>query len=97
MEENISEIFALLHKYKLKVHLIQNSAISFSVCCDDNYGNFEALKAVLSSKFSVSYNENISLYTIRHFDDLSANSITENKKVLLTQTSRETIQIVAAT
>ncbi|WP_318642396.1 aspartate kinase [Flavobacterium ardleyense] len=97
MEENISEIFALLHKYKLKVHLIQNSAISFSVCCDDNYGNFEVLKAVLSSKFSVSYNENISLYTIRHFDDLSANSITENKKVLLTQTSRETIQIVAAT
>ena len=97
MEENISEIFALLHKFKLKVHLIQNSAISFSVCCDDTYGNFKNLKAVLSSKFSVSYNENISLYTIRHFDDISANSITENKKVLLTQTSRETIQIVAAT
>ena len=97
MEENISEIFALLHKFKLKVHLIQNSAISFSVCCDDTYGNFKNLKAVLSSKFSVSYNENISLYTIRHFDDISANSITENKKVLLTQTSRETIQIVAST
>ena len=97
MEENISEIFALLHKYKLKVHLIQNSAISFSVCCDDTYGNFETLKTILSSKFSVTYNSNVSLYTIRHFDDIAANSITENKKVLLTQTSRETIQIVAAT
>ncbi len=97
MEENISEIFALLHKYQLKVHLIQNSAISFSVCCDDTYGNFEKLKTVLSSKFSVSYNNNVSLYTIRHFDDIAANSIIENKKVLLTQTSRETIQIVAAT
>lgn len=95
MEENISEIFALLHQYKLKVHLIQNSAISFSVCCDDTYGNFEKLKVVLSGKFSVTYNENVSLYTIRHFDDMAANSITENKKVLLTQTSRETIQIVA--
>ncbi len=97
MEENISEIFALLHKYKLKVHLIQNSAISFSVCCDDTYGNFEKLKTILSSKFSVTYNVNVSLYTIRHFDDIAANSITENKKVLLTQTSRETIQIVAVT
>lgn len=96
MEENISEIFALLHKFKLKVHLIQNSAISFSVCCDDTYGNFDTLKSVLSSKFSVTYNANVSLYTIRHFDDISANSITENKKVLLTQTSRETIQIIAA-
>ena len=96
MEENISEIFALLHKYNLKMHLIQNSAISFSVCCDDTYGNFQKLKSVLSSKFSVTYNENVSLYTIRHFDDKAAKSITENKKVLLTQTSRETIQIVAA-
>ena len=96
MEENISEIFALLHKYKLKVHLIQNSAISFSVCCDDIYNNFETLKTILSSKFSVTYNENVSLYTIRHFDELAAKSITENKKVLLTQTSRETIQIIAA-
>ena len=96
MEENISEIFALLHQFKLKVHLIQNSAISFSVCCDDTYGNFEKLKTVLSGKFSVTYNENVSLYTIRHFDEKAANSITENKKVLLTQTSRETIQIVAS-
>lgn len=95
MEENISEIFALLHQFKLKVHLIQNSAISFSVCCDDTYGNFEKLKSVLSGKFSVTYNENVSLYTIRHFNDKAANSITENKKVLLTQTSRETIQIIA--
>ena len=78
------------------MHLIQNSAISFSVCCDDTYGNFQKLKSVLSSKFSVTYNENVSLYTIRHFDDKAAKSITENKKVLLTQTSRETIQIVAA-
>lgn len=97
MEENISEIFALLHKYKLKVHLIQNSAISFSVCCDDTYNNFENLKTILSSKFSVSYNRNVSLYTIRHFDDIAAKSITENKQVLLTQTSRETVQIVAVT
>ncbi|OYQ43974.1 aspartate kinase [Flavobacterium cyanobacteriorum] len=94
MEENISEIFALLHKYRMKVHLIQNSAISFSVCADDKFGNFHALKALLSKKFKVTYNENVSLYTIRHFNDKSAGTVTKNKEVLVRQVSRETMQIV---
>ena len=45
MEENISEIFGLFHQFKMKVSLIQNSAISFSVCIEDKYGNFNELKA----------------------------------------------------
>jgi aspartate kinase len=94
MEENISEIFKLLHEFKIKVSLIQNSAISFSVCIEDKYGNFEALKTILSKKFRVSYNENVSLYTIRHFDEKSKNAVEKNKTVLLKQTSRETLQII---
>lgn len=94
MEENISEIFALLHKYKMKVHLIQNSAISFSVCADDKFGNFTELKALLSKKFKVTYNEDVSLYTIRHFNEKSADTVTKNKEVLVRQLSRETMQIV---
>ncbi len=94
MEENISEIFALLHKYKIKVHLIQNSAISFSICVDDKFGNFNALNQTLSGKFSVSYNENVSLYTIRHFDEKAAKVVEKDKQVLLKQVSRETMQIV---
>src|SRR5690606_16000817 len=95
MEENISEIFAMLHKYKMKVSLIQNSAISFSVCAEDKFGNFGELKSILSRKFKVSYNENVSLYTIRHFTDQAARLISDNKTVLLRQVSRETMQIVA--
>lgn len=94
MEENISEIFLLLHKYKMKVHLIQNSAISFSVCVDDKFGNFNELKAILSKKFKVTYNNDVSLYTIRHFNEKSANTVTKNREVLVKQVSRETMQIV---
>lgn len=94
MEENISEIFALLHKFKMKVHLIQNSAISFSVCVDDKFGNFSELKAILSKKFKVSYNEKVSLYTIRHFDEKAAKMVEKGKKVLVKQVSRETMQII---
>ena len=94
MEENISEIFALLHDYKMKVSLIQNSAISFSVCIDDKFGNFNELKTILSKKFKIAYNENVSLYTIRHFDEKAAQMVEQNKDVLLKQVSRETMQII---
>ena len=94
MEENISEIFNLLHLHKLKVSLIQNSAISFSVCIEDKFGNFNELKKILSKKFKVSFNDNVSLYTIRHFDEKAAQMVEKNKNVLLRQISRETMQIV---
>ena len=94
MEENISEIFLLFHQFKMKVSLIQNSAISFSVCIEDKFGNFNELKALLSKKFKVSYNENVSLFTIRHFTAAAAEMVEKDKVVLLKQISRETMQIV---
>ena len=94
MEENISEIFALLHKFKIKVSLIQNSAISFSVCIEDKFNNFMQLKPILSKKFKVVYNENVSLYTIRHFNKDAAALVEQDKTVLLKQISRETMQVV---
>ncbi len=94
MEEHISEVFALFHQYKVKVNLIQNSAISFSVCIEDKFNNFEELRKILAKKFKVSYNENVSLYTIRHFDEKSKDIVETNKTVLLKQISRETLQII---
>lgn len=94
MEDHMSEIFALFAEYKIKVNLIQNSAISFSVCIEDKYGNFKALKTNLSKKFKVSFNENVSLYTVRHFDEEAAQIVEKNKTILLKQISRETLQVV---
>ncbi len=94
MEENISEIFALLHKFKIKVSLIQNTAISFSICIEDKFGNFNDLRTVLSKKFKVSYNENVSLYTIRHFTKEAAEIVEKDKTILVKQISRETMQVV---
>jgi aspartate kinase len=94
MEENISEIFALFHQFKIKVSLIQNSAISFSVCVEDKFGNFGELKNILSKKFKVAYNEDVSLYTIRHFDEKAAQIVENGKNVLVKQISRETMQLV---
>jgi aspartate kinase len=94
MEENISAIFALFHQYKIKVSLIQNTAISFSVCIEDKFNHFNELKAALSKKFKVTYNENVSLYTIRHFTDKAVQMVEKDKTVLVKQMSRETMQII---
>jgi aspartate kinase len=94
MEENISEIFALFHQFKLKVNLIQNSAISFSVCVEDKFDNFKELNTILSKKFKVDFSENTTLYTIRHFNDKAAQTVEERKTVILKQVSTETMQIV---
>ena len=96
MEENISEIFALFHEFKIKVNLIQNSAISFSVCVEDKFGNFKDLNAVLSKKFKVDFSEHVTLYTIRHFNDLAAEMVEKDKIVILKQVSTETMQIITS-
>ena len=94
VEDNISDIFKLLHQYKMKVDVIQNSAISFSVCVDNIYDNLEKLLQHLKAKFKVTCNENVSLYTIRHYNQNAINQIEDGKTVLLKQLTQETVQVV---
>ena len=94
MEDNISDIFRLLHEHKMSVDLIQNSAISFSVVIDNTYNNLEVLLSSLRSNFRVSWNEDVTLYTIRHASLNDVKSLIKNKVVLLKQESRETVQLV---
>ncbi|MFT6748162.1 MAG: aspartate kinase [Flavobacterium sp.] len=96
MEENISEIFKLFHDFRMKVSLIQNSAISFSVCIEDKFGSFDELNAILSKKFKVTYKNDVSLYTIRHFTEEASQLVEKNKEVVLKQISKETMQIVVS-
>lgn len=94
VEENISEIFKLLHLYKMKVDVIQNSAISFSVCFENTYDNLERLLQHLKAKFKVTVYEKVNLYTVRHYNDHAISSIENGKDLLLKQLTHETIQIV---
>jgi len=94
VERNISEIFNLLHKYKMKVNLIQNSAISFSVCLEDKHNKFDLLLDTLKDKFKIETQKDVSLYTIRHFTPEAIEKIEKGNKVLLKQLTKETVQIV---
>lgn len=94
VEENLSDIFKLLHLYKMKVDVIQNSAISFSVCVDNMYKNLDDLLQHLKAKFKVTCTENVSLYTIRHYTEASKAQLEKDKKILLKQLTQETMQLV---
>lgn len=94
VEENISDIFNLLAQHKMKVDVIQNSAISFSVCFDDCYNNLEKLLFHLKAKFKVTCHKNVSLFTIRHYDAAAIEALELGKEVLLKQMFQQTVQIV---
>jgi len=94
VEDSISEVFKLFHDHRMKVDLIQNSAISFSVCVDDKFHNMEALLKELQRKFKVVCQENVSLYTIRHFNTKAIDSLQKGKEILLEQRGKETVQLV---
>ena len=94
VEENISEIFALVAKYKLNVNLMQNSAISFTLSIEDKFNNFDIFLDSLKSKYRLKYNTGVDLYTIRHYTDESIRSFEKGKEILLKQFSRETAQYI---
>lgn len=94
MEDHIGDVFKWLHQYKMKVEMIQNSAISFSVCFDNRFDNLEALLSKLRSVFRVKWNENVTLYTVRHALPKEIDALVKGKTVLLRQESRDTVQLV---
>ena len=97
VEDNISEIFSLLHKYQMKVELIQNSAISFSVCVNNKYNRLEELISVLKLKYKVKVYNNVELYTIRHFNIDSIKLLDKFKgKKILEQRTEKIFQVVKA-
>ena len=94
VEDNISDIFKELHKFKMKVDVIQNSAISFSVCFFDKYNKIKELIKNLEGKYKIEMHKNVSLFTIRHFDEKSIKKITNKRKLLLEQRTEKTVRLI---
>jgi aspartate kinase len=94
-EENLEVIFGALAQVRLKIHLMQNSAISFSVCTDFSAYRLEKLLAQLRDQFTIHYNTGLELYTIKNYDAASIQRLTAGRELLLEQRSRLTFQFVS--
>jgi aspartate kinase len=96
MEENLGQIFSLLAQFRVKANVMQNSAISFSVCIDRNEHILAPLIEALSMNYAIRYNYNVELFTIRHYNGPAIRRIVKNKTVLLEQKTRNTVHLVVA-
>ena len=93
-EDNLQVIFGLLSEIGIRVNLMQNSALSFSICVDNNKQLVGRLVEGLKNMFLVRYNENLQLVTIRFYTQQVIDRIVAGRRILLEQRSRTTEQLV---
>ena len=93
LEESLSEIFEIIHRHRLKVSLIQSSAVTISVCVDNTRFVEEAIEE-LKQHFNVTYNDHLSLLTIRGTTPEILERAKDGRTVMLSQTTRRTARLV---
>jgi aspartate kinase len=93
-EENLSYIFDSFARLRIKVSMMQHSAINFSVCFDNGLSKLPHLLDAFQDNYRVLYNDNVELFTIRYYDQATIDKITAGRNILLEQRSRYTIQLV---
>lgn len=93
-ENNLSEIFSLLHEEKLTINMMQNSAISFSIVLDNEQKKIERFIDKLHANYIVKYNSAVELITIWHYDEITQQNLLKERTILLEERNRYTIQMV---
>lgn len=93
-EDHMSLIFGYLSKYKIKVSLMQNSAISLALCLEDKFSTVDELNDELQKIFKTEIVKNVSLFTVRNAKIENIDQFYREKSVLLEQISKNTLQIV---
>lgn len=93
-EDNLETIFGYLSKYGVKINLMQNSAVSFQICINNDKRKARGLVDDLEKDFKVSYETGLELITIRYFDQLTIDRVMINKELILEQTYKQNIQLV---
>ncbi|MCC6600278.1 MAG: aspartate kinase [Crocinitomicaceae bacterium] len=93
-EDNLKEIFEVLSRLGIRIHLMENSAISFSICLDEDEYKRKCLFEQLGDRYNIRYNNELTLMTIRHYDSKTLQMLTENKEILLEQRSRHTVRMI---
>ena len=94
IEENLSSIFSLFARYGVKINVMQNSAISFTVCVDFIENKCNDLIIDLEQNYKVRTNNNLELLTISNYKTAQIDKFTNNRKVLMEQRNRRSIQLV---
>ncbi|GAA4148455.1 aspartate kinase [Sphingobacterium kyonggiense] len=82
VEDNLSHIFDLFHKNRIKINMMHNSAISFSVSVDDTGENVMKLLTELEKRYKVSMEKGLELITIRYYNQETIDRVLVNKEII---------------
>lgn len=93
-EDNMKTIFAALATLNIRVNLMQNTALSFSLCIDDNPLLLSQLRDQLQHQFHLRYNQGLQLITIRYYTQHIIDHIVGSRTILLQQRTRTTTQLI---
>lgn len=94
LEERFDGIFALLARYRIKSHLVQNSAVNLSLCIDASWHLQEAMQALRDEGFDVMQIENLQLLTIRGYTPELFDKYASGSGVLIRQATKSTLRVV---
>lgn len=94
MGDNLSRIFRYFSDRGIKVNLVEASAVSIDVCVNDDHPKIEEFMEDLKPEFSIVYNKNVELLTVRHYNDEAIRKITSGREILLEQRTRSTVRFV---
>lgn len=95
-EKNISFLFGIFNEIGIHANMIQTSALMLSVCFNNDKMKLESLMLSVSDKFFVRYNDDLQLFTIRHYREGVEEPFVKGRKVILEQRNRNSIQLVFA-
>ena len=93
-EQQMSQIYHALFEHKLEVNLVQNSAVNCTICVDTDTRKTDSLIEELNKNFSVKYNTNLELLTIRHYKEKLLKEILKNKELIIEQKTRNTLKLL---
>lgn len=90
----LGQLHKIFNAVKLQPNLTQNTAISFVCCFDGHMEKTAEIAAQASLLFDVDVERDLSLLTIRHYNQETVKRLTEGKNIILEQKTPETIQAV---
>jgi aspartate kinase len=93
-EALFGEIFQALNKHHIKINMMQNTAMSFSICVNDDLHRLDQLISELKGDFSILYNQGLELITIKNCNEALIERMRDNKEIYMEQRTRKNYQVV---
>ena len=93
-EHHIHLIFDHIKRLNLNINLMQNSAITFTICIDDNTSKREQLMSALQDEFLIYYNERLEMITVKNYNQDTIKELMKGREIIIEQRSRNNFQMI---